>query len=207
MLRMTYSEFYTYLKHKNDYKTAGDDVQYHIQIDTESRIILLCFEETISKFDWKVNLDFPSTVYKRQKSLMLVHRGYVKAWKSANDQIMNELLPICEENPDCQLIIGGWSYGGAMSLLAAEDFNFRTGKKAIVVTYGAPKICYFYFTKKHFLKSILLCHQFVRINDFVTWCIPFPWVHHVRKSILEEKFSFKELFRTDITHCNYQELL
>lgn len=33
----------------------------------------------------------------------------------------------------------GWSYGGAMAVLAAEDFNFRTGNNAGVVTFGAPK--------------------------------------------------------------------
>lgn len=68
---------------------------------------------------------------------MWVAKGWADAYKSANDLIMEKLISVLK--PDYNVEICGWSYGGAVALLAAEDFYFRTKIKPDVITFGAPK--------------------------------------------------------------------
>lgn len=206
---MTDKELFQYIKKLNDYTTAGLDVQYKIEIEDQARRINLFFEESMGSIkdqDWKTNLDFPRKVYKNQEGRFYVHRGYVKAWRSCNDQVMAELVAAHQTHPDYYVRIIGWSYGGAMSLLAAEDFHYRTRRKAFVTTFGAPKILYGRRTRKHFLNCAFY-YQYTQINDFVTWCIPFPWVHHANQKKCPQKFNLRKLLHTEYTHTHYDEVL
>lgn len=204
---MTDSELFSMIRPYKNYKTVGLDVQYCIiRVPNEKRIYLL-FEETTSKIDWKTNLNFPCKIYKNQEGKFLVHRGYAKAWKSCNDEIMEEFITACNLAEDFSPFIIGWSYGGAMTLLAAEDFYYRTKRRANVITFGAPKILYFNKTKKHFKNSIGRIKQYAQVNDFVTWCVPFPFVHHINKVKCGDKFSLKKIFKTEYNHTHYDEVL
>lgn len=206
---MTNKELFLYVKKLNGYTTAGLDVQYKIEIDDENRSVVLFFEESMGGLkdqDWRTNLDFPRKVYKNQEGRFYVHRGYVKAWKSCNDQVMADLIAAKKQHPEYYVVIVGWSYGGAMSLLAAEDYYYRTRQRAFVITFGAPKILYGRKSKEHF-NLVTFTNQYTQINDFVTWCIPFPWVHHVNKIKCPQKFSLKKLFHTEYTHTHYDEVL
>lgn len=206
---MTDKDLFLYLKHykKKDYKTAGLDVQYQIEVRTDEKKVVLMFSETNSDLDWKTNFNFPAKLYKNQTGKFLVHGGYVKAWKSCNDEIMQSFIASCINYQDYTPLITGWSFGGAMSQLAAEDFYFRTGIKANIITFGSPKILYFKKSQKHFRTSCNIVTQYSRINDFVTWTIPFPFVHFINKTKLKEKFSLKEIINTEYTHTHYDELL
>ncbi|MCQ2088178.1 MAG: lipase family protein [Bacilli bacterium] len=206
---MTNKNLFLYIKQykKSDYKTAGIDVQYQIEIRPDERKVILIFSESNSNQDWKTNFNFPAKLYKNQKGDFLVHGGYVNAWKSCNDEIMNSFIESCKQLPEYTPLITGWSFGGAMSQLAAEDFYFRSGKKADVITFGSPKILYFKKSQKHFRASCNDIKQYTRINDFVTWNIPFPFVHFIEKTMLKERFSLKMIFNTAYTHTHYDELL
>lgn len=197
---MNTKELFLYIRNIEEWKTKGLDVQYSIKQDDESKTVYLIFQETRSSFDWKINLLFPAKVYKKY----WIHKGYIKAWKSAKD-LMNEFIEKWIET-NYTPVICGWSYGGAMSVLAAEEFHYLTGVKATIITYGAPKILYFRTTLKMFQdKGNYL--QYVRKNDIVTWCIPFPFVHHVRKIKCAESFSIKKIMHPEITHCTYNEVI
>lgn len=204
---MNAKELYLYLKNKRDYITAGIDVQYKVEVHDDEKKVYLCFEESASKQDWKINFDFPIKVYKQQKNKFLVHRGYVKAYKSCNDQIMNEFISKIKETGYMPFICG-WSYGGAMSVLASEDFYFRTGLKPEVTTFGAPKILYFNFTRKYFKSCCNIVNQYAIRNDFVPRYIPFFFVHHLNRIPLGERFCLiKSIKQTGYLHCHYEEYL
>ena len=115
-----------------EYNRLGDDLNYSIAI-VEGHACLF-FEETRSRRDWINNLSFQRKLYKRQQSCMKVHGGYGRVWKSANDYIMAEFHKVVVTTKKVPMITG-WSYGGAMALLAAEDFHYRYHITPQVVTY------------------------------------------------------------------------
>ena len=182
------------------YTKVGIDVDYAILKKEDATYLL--FQETTTKIDWKINFQFWAKPYKNQKNPMLIHRGYVKAWKSCNDEIMNTTIKAVAENNHKPLIIAGWSYGGAMAILAMEDYFFRTGLKPQVITFGGPKIIApLAFRTKRYLKSCMdtkgkfYCHR----SDIVPMIPPFYQALNKKKL---GKCNLK-LFFTGRGHCVY----
>ena len=109
----------------SEYITIGDAVDFVIKVFDDEKTIRLLFEESTSLRDWKNNFNFPIKPYKNQE----------------NDEIMENLINSYKVYPDYRIEICGWSYGGAISLLAAEDFYYRTKIKPDVITFGLQKLC------------------------------------------------------------------
>lgn len=186
------------------YEKVGKDVDVFVDLDPVDYTLKVYFLGSNSKVDWKTNFNFPCKVYKRQKSCLKAHRGFVKAFKSTNDIIIEKMLKLAEEFsiPLEELVVTfiGHSFGGAMAVLAAEDFYFRTNKKPNVITFGAPKI----LGNKKSVEYIKSCcdeiFQFAHWNDIVTHVPPF--FYHVKKHRLG-KFNFINLFKPQIYHLIY----
>lgn len=139
------------IKHFNikrkDFIKTGIDVNYKIYV--EDNKVVLVFEQALDLMDFINSARFPKVVYKNQKSMIKAMSGFVDAYKSCNDEVMSKFIGTCRKYPDYDYIISGFSFGGGLSQLACEDFNFRTrtniedvgsGLKAYVVTFGAPRI-------------------------------------------------------------------
>lgn len=199
---MDYQKLFNQIK-KSEYKKTGDEVDFCIQVNSKGKLIKLLFEESQSKRDWQNNFNFPVKIYKNQKSKLLAHRGFGNAYKSANDVIMNELEGYIKQFPDFNVLISGWSLGGAMAVLAAEDFYFRFKKQATLITYGAPKTLWGKKSQDYLRACVKDAVQFGNNNDIVTYLPPFPGYHHVNIHRCGEKFSLKKIFRSDVYHCNY----
>lgn len=188
------------------YKTAGDSVDYRIHINFNEKTIRLLFQESVGKRDWLNNFNFPVKIYKNQKSCLKAHRGFGNAYKSANDEIMTELQDYMQKYLDFEVVIAGWSHGGALAVLAAEDFYFRFKKQAMLITYGAPKTLWGKKSQEYLRTCVKDAVQFGNNNDIVTYLPPFPGYHHVNIHRCGEKFSLKKIFRADVYHCNYGEI-
>lgn len=189
----------------SNYRTSGEDVQWTIANDPSERVIHLIFQQSASKIDWKVNLDFPVRPYKQQKNTLFLHRGWADAWKSCNDEVMNALIATVNFYKDYTVEIDGWSYGGAMSVIAAEDLHFRTGIKPDIVTFGAPNPL---FGLKTFLYVKSCCgtvHQYAHVNDVVPLMPPVIGYCQVKKTKVGKGFSLIKLFKPQIYHCIYGE--
>lgn len=201
---MTHSELFSYLKRKSNYTKVGLDVDYDIEVDDVNKTIGVFFEESATEQDWKTNFNFPVRPYKHQKSCLWVHRGFKKAWKSANDKIIREVIDI-RSRTGYNVIFIGWSFGGAMCQFAVEDFFFNTGIRSDVITFGAPNV---FFGKKsvNYVKSCCKSVvQFANRNDVVT--IMPPLYSQICKIKIGDKFNLFKLFKPKIYHCNYDEVL
>ena len=188
-----------------EYHTSGDDVQWIILVDDSEKVIRLIFEESAGKRDWINNFNFPVKIYKKQKSCMMVAKGWCEAYKSCNDEIMSSLIQTSTDKPECQVHICGWSYGGAMSLLAAEDFWYRTGIKPCVYTFGAPKPLWGTKTEKYVRSCVDDVKQYSHVDDCVTLMPPFCGYKRISTDYIGGKRQFIKLFQPQIYHCIYGE--
>jgi hypothetical protein len=197
------SELYNTLVAINYWKTVGDDVQYAIFSDEE--YLYLAFQQSVSKRDWQVNFNFPAKLYKNQKSCILAARGWGNAYKSCNDEIMNDFITKLKADVRKKPVICGWSYGGAMSLLAAEDLHYRTGHKPTVITYGAPKPLFGLKTKNYVLSCVSEVYQYTHVNDLVTIMPPLAGYCRLKTDKIGEKFNLIKFFNPEKYHCIYGE--
>lgn len=208
-----------------NYCKTGDDCDYDIEINDEKKKIYLRFQESGSKNDWKNNLNFfvgnakifftfAKSPYKEQVLPFKVHRGILKAYKSANDDIMNRIFNILNEKPDYNLTITGWSHGAGLALFAAEDFNFRsrtdkkdpnTGKKADVYTFGGPAVIFGDDSVEYFKKCINKIYEFCNNKDIVTYLPPkfFGYRHVNRVNIASFIVESKKMLNPQKYHTTY----
>jgi hypothetical protein len=187
---------------KTKFEKVGDDVDFAVLAFPEEKTVRLIFEESASNRDWQNNFNFPIKPYKNQQNTLWFARGWARAYKSANDLIMEKLIEAQTNNPDYKVEICGWSYGGAISLLAAEDFYFRTKTKADVITFGAPKPLFGRKTKNYVLSCCENVQQFAHRCDVVTLCVPFPGYKMLNK-IKVGKWNLFNFFKPNIYHCCY----
>lgn len=199
-MNMNYSELFKELL-KNNYTKYGEDVDVCF-ILKENKLFVF-FQGSNSDVDWKNNFRFFAKMYKKQVSPMLVHKGFARAWKSCNDEVM-EVIKLFKQDvgEELQVFFVGHSFGGAMALLASEDYYFRFKDKPYVITFGAPKV---FATKKsvEYVKSCVKeIKQFTHKSDIVTYMPPF--YKHVKKVGLG-KFSLIGLFKPIIYHLIYDK--
>lgn len=193
----------------DSYNTSGDDVQWIILVDPDEMIIRLVFEETAGEFcksrDWINNLNFPAKVYKNQVSCIKAARGWGDAYKSCNDEIMTSLIHTVHDFPKYEVYICGWSYGGAMAVLASEDYFYRTHSKAHVITFGSSKPLYGAKTLRYVRSCVKSVQQYAHINDCVPLLPPFIGYHHLNEIRLGRGFCISKLFLPQKYHCIYDE--
>lgn len=187
------------------YTKSGDDVDYAVVIKEKERSIYLIFQQSASKRDWQNNFNFPVKPYKNQESCLMVARGWGKAYKSCNDEIMQKLICAWDSRRLYDIVITGWSYGGAMAILAAEDFFHRTLRKPKLITFGAPKPIFGMRTLRYVLLCVQDCKQYVNRNDVVPLLPPFPGYKQLNKIKVGEKFNFFKLFNPAKYHCKYDK--
>lgn len=188
-----------------EYKTVGDDTQYAIITDDTDCCIYLLFQQSNSKRDWLHNFDFPVKPYKQQVNKLLYHGGYCKVWKKCNDVIMEDLKNTMTEHPTYTIIVSGWSLGGALAIIAAEEITFRFNRLSWLITFGAPKVCYGHKTKKTILDSCYNIFEYINNNDLVPFMPPFLGYCHVKKIYVGEPFNFIDWFNPQLYHCLYGE--
>lgn len=196
------SKIYDLIK-SSVYTKSGDDVDWTTLVDHEEKKVYLLFQQSVSKRDWQNNFNFPVKLYKNQQSCLKVARGWGDAYKSCNDDIMRILITRHNDNPDYEVYICGWSYGGAMAVIASEDFYFRTGIKPHLVTFGAPKPLFGKDTLSYVKSCLADAVQYAHRNDLVTVLPPFIGYRHVNKVELG-KFDLFKIFKVVDFHRGYR---
>lgn len=193
------------------YTTSGDSVDWTVQVNDNEKRVYLLFEESRGKRDWINNLNIfvkiykhlPKKLYKQQESSIKAARGWGDAWKSCNDEVMEALIKARQEHPDYAVYIAGWSYGGAMTVLAAEDYHYRTGEKPFIVTFGAPKPLFSGPCQEYVRSCIAAAWQWSNNNDCVCAMPPFPGYHRINTMECGDRFNLIKWFKPGIYHCMY----
>ena len=185
------------------YCKSGDDVDWAVKVFCDENVVRLLFEPSTTKRDWINNFNFPIKIYKKQESCLRVARGWGNAYKSCNDEIMEHFIKVCEVYPGYDIQIAGWSYGGAMAVIAAEDFYYRTGKKASVYTFGAPKPLWGRKCWRYVMSCVKDVKQYAHVNDCVPLCVPLPGYKMLKKVKIGKGFNIFKLFKPDIYHLIY----
>lgn len=182
--------------------TSGLDVQWTVKL--AGGVPYLAFQGSCSWLDWLHDFCFLVKPYKNQEHKMLVHAGFARCWKSCNDEVMAKFIGLCSISKE-RPVITGHSMGGALSVLAAEDFAYRTGIKPIVPTFGAPKVAWGKKTKEY-LESRADFLMFAQRNDPVPRCPPLPGYKRLNTIEIGEKFNFfKMAFNPNKWHQLYGE--
>jgi hypothetical protein len=199
-----YQKIFKDIKETNDYKIVGEDIDYKIIIDDERREVILQFEESDSRQDWKHNLMFIPWILNLDGHKVLTTHGYACAYKSAKNIPLQEICIALNQHGGYDPVIRGWSFGSAMAKIAVRHFWYRRYTKVKEQdTYGDVKVWLNPFT--HFLAKKWCCKimEFVCINDFVTWQVPF--YQRTNKKRVGGRFSFKRIFNTEYEHTHYEQ--
>jgi hypothetical protein len=187
---------------KGPWQTVGLDLQYRIEGHT---IYFLC---SSSKQDWENNFKFSPILanrkavipYKDQPIKWRAHKGFVSIWKSGRDIIIPQMM---SANIDT---IAGVSLGGALSILAHEDYYFHTGIHANTYCFGVPRVIWFSSKVSDRWENVLLVEN---KGDIVT-NVP-PWWMGYRK--VGDRFKIGKWFgrsRTEMywyTHHTIEQYL
>lgn len=185
-----------------EYIKTGDSVDYAIKEFPEEQRIRLIFQESDGNRDWVNNLKFPVKPYKNQENTLWYAKGWAGAYKSANDEIMTNLISAINANPDYDVEICGWSYGGAIALMAVEDLFYRTGIKSIVTTFGGPKPLFGTKTRDYILSCCKEVNQYCHVNDIVPTLPPFIG-YYMAKKVSVGKWKFLGKLNPYVYHTCY----
>jgi hypothetical protein len=191
------------------YKNKEYTAEYQVRFDSKRNCIQVILQQTSSKSDWFVNLDFPSKIYDKftfeGKLIQLsVHRGWGNMWLVCQQTIRAEIFKLLEKHPGCYIEVIGWSLGSGLAQLAAEDIYFKFGIKPYLYTFGSVKP-FFGKTTYDFVKACCAeAYNFYDHCDIVGYMVPFfGWraINHCKVKL--EKFSIVKLFKPTIYHCSY----
>lgn len=135
---------------------------------TERDILTIFFEWSNGKTDWKNNFDFPAKPYRDMCDKWYCHRGFLKVWKAIESHLKETIM-----NPEIkQIVIAGYSHGGAIAQLCHEYCKFNRADCSITGGgYGAPRVVWGFLNrrvKKRFDGFVLIRNK----GDIVTHLPP-----------------------------------
>ena len=166
-------KFY-YIKHSSDYEVVGEDLDYKIMVNHESKEVIIQFEESDSEEDWHNNYLFFPWPLKLDNKVVWTTYGYAKIYKSSQNIPIDQFCEQIEKYPDYKIVIWGWSLGSAIAKILARHLIIRSGGKIKIdelTTYGDVRCWYnlFYSSKKNCVRL----REYVTWNDTITGCLPF----------------------------------
>jgi hypothetical protein len=188
------------IKKTTDYETTGEDIDYKVFVDHEKKEVVLQFEESDSREDWKHNLQFLPWPLKLGKKIVWTTRGYACAYKSANDIPRSQLIIAWTRNYKYKICIRGWSFGSVMAKITARNMEAIGWTIDELTTYGDVKCWLNPFYKA---KHVARLREYTTANDLVTWCVPF--FHREKKCQVGPRFRLKEAVHSEKYHTHYED--
>lgn len=164
------------------YEQAGDSVNYAFVEENDT--LYIYFEGSNSITDWVRNFLFGKKPYKDMKIPYRVHRGFLAAWKTVEDIVIEKVQE--KVNNDFKwkhIVVVGYSHGAALAGLCHECVWFyrQDLREGGLQGYGfeAPRFYAGFHVKKE-LKERWKNFYVIRCNnDIVTHCPPciFGYTH------------------------------
>lgn len=140
--------------------------------------LLLFFECSNGKKDWRNNFNFPAKPYRKMEHLWFCHRGFLKVWKSIEPYVSESICDLDITHID----IVGYSHGGAIAQLCYEYVRFHRPDVAVTgYGFGSPRVLWGFARKsvRERFKGFVVVRNG---NDIVTHLPPILFgFHHVGK--------------------------
>lgn len=188
------------IKHTRDYKTVGEDIDYKVFTDHDRKEIVIQFEESDSRTDWRHNLACLPWPLKIADKVVWTTHGYACAYASAGEEPIKDFLNATIDNPGYKLCIRGWSFGSAMAKIMARHLQIMGVPIDELTTYGDVKCWLNPFYKAPNVKRI---REYTTANDGITWCVPL--FHREKKCKVGRNFNPFEILNTKFYHTHYEE--
>ena len=185
-----------------EYNSNIVDYNWCVKVIDDEKTIYVCTQCSTSVKDWIVNFLFFFIPQIRRWYLYFTCLGWQSAFNSCKELIMNHVLLAMNTYPDYKVVCVGHSYGGAGSVLVGIETFFATGIKPDLVTFGAPKPLFTFFTRCMTRLFFGKVTQYAHKCDLITYMPPLPGYWNV-KVIRLGKFSFKGLLHSDVYHNSY----
>lgn len=129
-------------------------------------VLYIYFQHSNGALDWKSNFDFPVKLY----SGFYVHRGFLSAWKIAQDHLKSRIL----DTGVRKIVVSGYSHGAALAILChGYIYDARPDIRESIESYGfgSPRVFWGIKTQKH--EEIWAHFTVVKnIDDFITHLPP-----------------------------------
>ena len=197
---MTHNELFNLIKYKRDWRECqSKDKKLSAEWDIyeENNIVYILFQETTGAFDWIKNFSFT----KRKYGDLKFHHGFYELYDLMRDDIVAIVKTIPTEK---KLVVSGWSQGAAIAQIAVQDIYYHTGRKSLLISFGAPMAIYGKKTRDACREAVTEAYEYCNKNDIVTYQPPFPSWYHINR-VNVGKFNIIRLFKPTIYHCNYDK--
>ncbi len=187
-----------------DYRKSGFDLDWQTEVYEDIKTIRLYFKCSTTWKDWLINIlgfiPIPRLVKGR---LIFFCMGWKKVFDGCSDLILNSVINLNFLYPDYKIEICGHSYGGAMSIIAGIELFKRCGLKADIITFGAPRPLFLFWSKLMAKTCVGEVIQYAHRSDFITLCPPLPFYHNVRIKKIG-KLNLRDMFtRCSDIHTSY----
>ena len=195
---MQHNELFSIIKHKRDWihcKSGRLSAEWGTYEEEDTVYIL--FQETDGVSDWIQNLSFTKRKYGKLK----FHHGFSELYDLMRDDIIDYVKRVPENKT---LVVSGWSQGAALAQIAVQDIHFHTGRKSILISFGAPMAIYGKKTRDACREAVSEAYEYCNVNDIVTYQPPFPKWYHIRR-VNVGSFGITKLFKPKVYHTNYDE--
>jgi len=133
------------------YENKKTDTEYRLEINKETKTVIVSFQGSRSVLDWVYNFAFWKKPYKHMKKLFFVHAGLFNKYKSVQDDIMDKIIPVLK--PDWKVRGYGFSQGAALITYFHEDIKYRLPKIDLETYALAPPKGFTFFNAK-FLQTV-----------------------------------------------------
>ena len=195
---MKHNELFSLIKNKRDWihcKSGRLSAEWSTYEEKDTVYIL--FQETDGVSDWIQNLSFTKRKYGKLK----FHHGFYGLYDLMKDDIINYVKRVPENKT---LVVSGWSQGAALAQICVQDIYFHTGRKSILISFGAPMAIYGKKTRDACREAVTEAYEYCNVNDIVTYQPPFPKWYHIRR-VNVGSFGITKLFKPKVYHTNYDE--
>ena len=127
---MTLSKIFQLCAYEIEYKNVGDDVSYAFLEKNDNLYIF--FQGSNGVLDWVFNFLFTKKVYKQFR----VHRGFLHCYQQVRDIMLDKIYAKSYD----EVIVVGYSHGGALCQLAIEDIKYHfPNQKHIGYAFESPR--------------------------------------------------------------------
>ena len=122
-----------------EYARAGNAASYFLRREGDALILL--FEESNGKTDWRNNLDFPAALARGKGEKFFAHRGFLRVWQSVLPCIDGAI----RDRTVRRILVAGYSHGAALALLCHEhclSVRPELEENILGVGFGCPRVAW-----------------------------------------------------------------